>query len=86
MSVTETMTRIYALLDKHTPKYMTPVNVALTTKGKYDIRRGRPLTESEKREAKRMRAAGMIYDDIAAHIGVCRTTVYRAIKPTDNAR
>jgi hypothetical protein len=85
MSVTETMTRIYALLDKHAPKLMTPVNVGAMTRGKYDIRRGRALTESEKVKARRLRKSGHGYDEIAWSLGVSRTTVYRAVNPGNHA-
>lgn|GEM_PF-1923810 len=81
MSVTETMARIYALLDKHAPKLMTPVNVGAMTTGRCDIRRGRPLSEGEKRAALTMRNKGWKYDQIAQEFGVSRTTVYRAINP-----
>lgn len=75
------MARIYALLDKHAPKLMTPVNVGAITSGRYDISRGRPLTETEKRTALRMRKNGWKYDEIAQEFGVSRTTVYRAVNP-----
>ena len=79
MTATETMARIYALLDKHAPKYMTPVNVGAIPSKKYDISRGKPLTEAQKKRAKILRAARFSYDDIAAEFGVSRSTVYRAV-------
>lgn len=85
MTVTETMTRIYALLDKHAPKYAGPINTACLTKGKYDMHRGRALSADEKRLVKKMRADGWLYDDIAEHLGVGRTTVYRAMNPANDA-
>jgi DNA-binding NarL/FixJ family response regulator len=81
MSVSETMRRIEFLLEKHAPKNSLAMDMsdAIRNTPKTQGRR-RELTQSQKNEIMRLRAAGYTYEEIARAIDSTQTVVWRTIR------
>ena len=77
MTITQTMENIWGLLERHCPKYMTPLDVA----GKLGpIREGRKtLSAEEIKTAKAMRKKGHSYGDIAVALKCSEPSAWRAV-------
>lgn len=81
MSISETMRRIEFLLEKHAPK--NPLAFSMSDAIRATPRtqgRRRELTQSQKNEIMRLRAAGYTYNAIAKAINSTDTVVWRTIK------
>ena len=81
MNVSETMRRIEFLLEKHAPRdsLLYDMSDAIRSMPRTHGRR-RELTQSQKNEILRLRAAGYTYNAIARAINSTDTVVWRTIK------
>ena len=80
MNVSETMRRIEFLLEKHCPRnaLLFDISDAIRATPKTQGRR-RELSQSQKNEIMRLRAAGYTYDEIARATDSTSSVVWRTI-------
>jgi DNA invertase Pin-like site-specific DNA recombinase len=79
MSVSETMRRIEFLLEKHAPRNHLAFDIGDAIRAMPRDGRRRPITDAQKAEARRLRAAGYSYNEIARAIDSSQSAVYRAV-------
>lgn len=77
MTITQTMENIFGLLERHCPKYMTPLDVG--TKVGTSVEGRKSLSKSEIKQAKALRKQGCSYSDIATALGCSEPSAWRAV-------
>ena len=77
MTITQTMENIFGLLERHCPKYMTPVDVGTVVKPTRQTRK--TLPPSDVKKALAMRKQGYSYEEIAASFGCAKSNIWRII-------
>lgn len=77
MTITQTMQNIFGLLERHCPKYMTPLDVGTVVKPTRQTRKS--LSADEMKKAVSMRKKGYSYEDIAASLGCAKSNIWRSL-------